>query len=123
MLRSFRLLSVSLALIGSFLLPLPYGYTETNLVVPVVVPVRSRNAAEAGAVHEVAVGLAETAGVPHRVLPARAAQPAAIQVMEPSRRFTLEELRRSMVLYPDHDLAGRLWEIGTQRPPLFGEDE
>ena len=43
--------------------------------------------------------------------------------VEPSRRVTLEELRRSMVLYPDHDLTGRLWEIGAERLPLFGEDE
>lgn len=126
----------------SILLPAPRGYTDTEILPAAVVfspdsvpaavpsrgprslglPVRLPNAAEAPAAHEVAVGLAEQEAQV-RVLPVRAAAPAAVQVAEPSRRPTLEELRRSIHRYPDQDLVDRFWEIATERLPLFGEDD
>lgn len=124
----------------SILLPAPRGYSDTEILpataafspdsgqarVPSAglksldLPVRLPNAAEASAVHEVAVGLAEQEA---RVLPVRSADPAAVQVAEPSRRVTLEELRRSIHRYPDQDLTDRFWELATERLPLFGEDD
>lgn len=134
----------SLALIGSFLIPIPQGYTSTGALPPqpaliagqaqpavpaegipqasLTLPVRSHNAAEVDVVHEVAVGLPEPRMEPQRALPVRPAEPAAVQVVEPSRRVTLEELRRSLYLYPDHDLLSRFLESGTERQPLFSDD-
>ena len=132
-----------LVLAVSILLPTPRGYTDTEVfpakvvlppdsiqaVVPsagprsLELPIRLPNAAEAPAVHEVAVGLAEPEARVQAILPVRAATPAAVQVAEPSRRLTLEELRRSIHRYPDQDLVDRFWEIATERLPLFGEDD
>ena len=91
-----------LVLAVSILLPVPPGYTDTE-VFPVCLP----NAAEASTVCEVAVGLAEREA-PVRVLPVRSATPAAIQVADPSRSLTLETLR---------------WELAAERLPLSGEDD
>lgn len=138
-------LGASLVVISVILLPFQYGYSETGLLQPqaalpapqvqpaavapaadgasLALPVRSRNAAEVDAVREVAVGLADPEAQLHRMLPFRSVRPSAVQVVEPSRRMTLEELHRSLFRYPDHDLAGRLCEQATERMPLFGEDD
>ena len=83
-------------------------------------PVRLRNAAELDAVYHVAVGLAGTRAALHATLPVRSPQPAAVQVMEPSRRSTLEELRRLLSLYPDHDLVSRFLEDAAEQRALLG---
>lgn len=84
-------------------------------------PVRLRNAAELDAVYQVAVGLAAPHAALHPALPVRSAQPAAVQVMEPSRRSTLEQLRRSLHLYPDHDLVSRFLEDAAGQRALLGD--
>lgn len=44
------------------------------------------------------------------------------RVVELPNRISLDRLRRENYRYPDHDLANRLVEVATERPPLFGSD-
>ena len=106
------LLGASLVMISLFLLPLPYGYSETELV-------PTQAALPAARIHPAAV----VPSAVSMVLPVRSAHPAAVQVIEPSRRVALEQLRRSLSRYPDHDMAGRFFEQATEQLPLFGEDD
>ncbi len=51
-----------------------------------------------------------------------AASAHPVIVVEPPRAFSFEGLRRGSYLYPDHDLGSRWVEMGTELPPLFGEE-
>lgn len=93
-------------------IPVPIGTGQPALAEPrrpvVVTTVEEDPQAEA------AVGRDELRPMP------RAGQP--VIVVEAPRQVSFEGLRRDVYLHPEHGLTGRFLEMGTELPPLFGED-